>query len=112
MESSLDAAFGQDTPDLFHGFLRSYIVRSYKKDDVIDKLEGVIQHQALHLAIVNSAPVRTSQKGPADLEFGFGRSVQVIPGSADNPPVFRSTATRAPQDCNASSKYSLNRSSL
>src|SRR5262249_34500265 len=85
VESSLHATLGQNGTDLFQGLLRSNVVNAHKKNNAIDKLERVIQHQTLHLGVIGATPVGTGQKCPTDLEFGLCRPVPVIPGGADNP---------------------------
>src|SRR5262249_3892108 len=60
VESSLRAALGQNTTDLFHRLLRSNVVDAHKKNYAVDESERIIQHQALHLGVVDSAPMGTS----------------------------------------------------
>src|SRR5262249_34565764 len=84
VESSLDATLCQDSTDLFHGLLRSNVVDADKKNNAVDKLERVIQHQALHLSVIDSTPMGTGQKCPTDLKLGLIRPIPVVAGRADN----------------------------
>ena len=53
--------------DLLDRSLRAQVVCANHEDDIVDKLESVRQHEPLHLAVVNAAPVRSRQESPSDL---------------------------------------------
>ena len=55
--------------DFFDGALGAEIFGSDEEDDGIDKAEGVLQHESFHFTVKATAPVRTSQEAPADLDF-------------------------------------------
>src|SRR5689334_17265686 len=57
--------------DLLNRPPRPTILRPNDEEDLIDRLESVFQHQALHLAVVSAAPIRTSQKRPANLYYAL-----------------------------------------
>src|SRR5262249_11456134 len=82
VDRSLHATLGQNTADLLHGLLRSNVANADNENDPVDILKRVIQHQTLHLGVVDSAPVRTGQESPTNLELG--RTVPVVSGRADN----------------------------
>src|SRR5215510_1372884 len=84
VESSLDATLRQNSTDLFHGLLRSNVVNADEKNNPFDKLERVIQHQALHLAVVDSTPMGAGQKCPTDLKLALIRPIPIVAGRADN----------------------------
>lgn len=70
--------------DFFHGSLRAKILWSDQKDDAIYEMECVLQHEALHLAVILAAPVRPGQEAPADFDLTFGRVVAMEPRGADH----------------------------
>jgi hypothetical protein len=42
---------------------------AYEKDNAIDKLESMLQHETLHLTVVDATPVGSGQEGPANLDL-------------------------------------------
>src|SRR5258705_6060406 len=75
-----------DAADLLHGPLRAPVLWADKKDDGLDELEGVPQHQRLHLAVVEAAPVCSRQERPSNLDLASPLVVAVVPGRADDAP--------------------------
>src|ERR1043166_2394767 len=80
--------FYAHAPDLFHRLLRAPIARADEKYDVANKSEGVPQHQVLHLAVVNAAPICPRQKRESDFDFAPLLVVPEIARRADDAPVF------------------------
>src|SRR5438876_9071179 len=54
--------------DLLNRTARAAILWPNDEENLVDGLEGVLEHQALHLAVVPAAPIATSEKRPANLD--------------------------------------------
>ena len=55
----------------FNCLLRSKVLRANHEDDACDELEGVLQHELFHFAVVAAAPMGPGQEGPADFDLAF-----------------------------------------
>ena len=55
--------------NLLHGPLRPAVVQANKKDNAVNELERMLQHELLHFAIEATALVGPGQERPADLDF-------------------------------------------
>ena len=47
------------------------------------RLEGVFQHEALHLAVVLAAPIATTEEGPANFDHPLGSVEAMVPRGSD-----------------------------
>ena len=80
----LFAAIGEDAADFFHGFSGADVRFADEEDDGVDELEGVVEHEAFHFAVVVTAPVGAGEEGPADFDFvALGVEVGVAGGADD-----------------------------
>jgi hypothetical protein len=75
--------FEEPRADLLEGFLGSHIVLSDDEQNAIKELKRVIEHQRFQLTIVTSAPKRSFQKSPTNLDLGSGR-FQIAVARASN----------------------------
>lgn len=64
--------------NFLNGPLRTTIVWTDDKDYTLHRLERMLEHEALHLAIVATAPVGAGKKGPADLNDAAFRVAAVV----------------------------------
>jgi hypothetical protein len=64
--------------NLLHGPLGTAILRTDDEDYALDRLESMLHHEQLHLAIVSPAPVGAGKEGPADLNDAALRVITVI----------------------------------
>ena len=73
-----------DPANFFGGLLRSNIIFPDIKDHVLNKLEGVIQHQLFQFPVVTPAPIISREKRPPNFNLGFFRVVTIEPGRSDD----------------------------
>jgi len=70
--------------NLFHGALGAAIVWTDGEDHALHRLESMLKHQPLHLAVVSPAPVGSGQERPADLNDATLRIVAVVARRPDD----------------------------
>src|SRR5690349_604030 len=59
--------------NLLHGPPGAAVVRTDDEIHALHRLEGMLQHEALHLTVVSTAPMRAGQERPADFNFALHR---------------------------------------
>jgi hypothetical protein len=74
-----------NTADLFYAPLGADVLHADAEDDAIDKTERVLQHEALHLAVVPATPMGAGQERPPDLDLALFFVIAVEPRRSDNP---------------------------
>src|SRR5882724_5835341 len=67
-----------DAADFGHRALRAPIVLADPEDRGVGEGEGVVEHQALDLAVGRAAPVAAGDERPADLDFAAIGRVAVV----------------------------------
>src|SRR6185437_7641581 len=77
--------FAPDAADLGHGALRAPVFIADPEHHGIDKAKGMVEHQALDLAVGGAAPMAANDKGPADLDLAALGLMAVIAAGADQP---------------------------
>src|SRR5262245_48264864 len=70
--------------DLLDGALGTVVLEADEEENAIHPLKGMLQHQALHLAVVLSAPVSARQKCPTDFDLAFHIVVAMKSRRADH----------------------------
>src|SRR5882672_2242426 len=70
--------FALDAADLGHRTLRAPIVLADPEDRGVGEGEGVVEHQALDLAVGRAAPMAAGDERPADLDFAALGLVAVV----------------------------------
>jgi hypothetical protein len=77
-------SIGEKAADFFHGFSGAGVRCADEEDNAVDELEGMVEHEAFHFAVVASAPVRTGEECPADFNFALCRVEVGVAGGADD----------------------------
>lgn len=78
------ARAGADGAELLDSALRSHVPGIDDEQDRLDEPERVVEHQALQLTVVDTAPVGASQERPADLDLAARGVVAVIARGSDD----------------------------
>src|SRR6266568_9315068 len=67
-----------DAADLGHGALRAPVLVADPEHDGVDEGKGVIEHQALDLAVGAAAPMAAGDERPADLDLAEFRLMAIV----------------------------------
>src|SRR6185312_13934831 len=71
--------------NFFERLLRAKIILAGDEDNAIDKAQGVIDHQSLQLAVIETTPKGALEKCPANLDL-TDRRIQIPIARAANDP--------------------------
>jgi hypothetical protein len=82
-ECTGEQAVSQHAADLLHRALRAPIGLADPEAHGIDEGEGMVEHQPLHLAVNDPAPMAAGDKRPADFDLADVGLISVIPAGAD-----------------------------
>src|SRR5579863_7426291 len=74
-----------DPANLGHRALRTPVLVTDPEDDGVNESKGMIEHQALDLAVRSSAPMTARQKGPSDLDLTDLGRIAIVPARSDQP---------------------------